>query len=110
MQSPAYTPFSITVRPDRSRVAVIPRGELDGNGVDALELEVRELRRAGFDHVVLDLRELTFIDSAGLRILLSLRNDALRGGQRLTLLRGPRNVQRLFELTETQGLFDWRDR
>jgi anti-sigma B factor antagonist len=110
LQSPVYTPFSISVRPDRSRVAVVPEGELDAGGVDALEQEVRELRRAGFDHIVVDLRQLAFIDSAGLRGLLSVRNDALRDGYRLTLLRGPRNVQRLFELTATQGLFDWRDR
>lgn len=110
MQPFAYTPFSITVQPERSRVAVVPEGELDSSVTDLLEREVRELRGTGFDHVVIDLRKLSFIDSAGLRVLLSLRNHALRDGHRLTLLRGPRDVQRLFELTATKGLFDWRDR
>lgn len=110
MPSLAYTSFSITVQPERSRVAVVPEGELDASVTDLLEREVRELRGAGFDHVVIDLRKLRFIDSAGLRVLLSLRNDSLRDGHRLTLLRGSRDVQRLFELTATKGLFEWRDR
>jgi anti-sigma B factor antagonist len=110
VQSPVYTPFSISVQPERSRVAVVPEGELDAAAIEPLESEVRELRAAGFDHIVIDLRRLSFIDSSGLRVLLSLRNDSLRDGHRLTLLRGPRTVQRLFELTATKGLFDWRDR
>jgi anti-sigma B factor antagonist len=100
--------FSIAVHPDRREVVVAPSGELDLSCVDALDAEVRELRAAGFDRVVIDLRRLEFIDSSGLRILLSLRNDAERAGHELALVRGPRDVDRLFELTGTRGLFDWR--
>ena len=90
-------------------VVVVPAGELDLSCVDALDDQVRELRAAGFDRITVDLRRLTFIDSTGLRILLSLRNDAKRRRQSLTLIRGPRTVQRVFELTATGPLFDWRD-
>ena len=74
-----------------------------------LDDELRVLRRRGCGHIVVDLRGLTFMDSAGLRLLLSLRNDASRDGFALTLIRGHRNVQRVFELTKTQSLFDWRE-
>jgi anti-anti-sigma factor len=37
----------------------------------SLEAQLRELHDVGFEHVVLDLRELAFIDSTGLRLILS---------------------------------------
>jgi anti-sigma B factor antagonist len=58
--------------------------------------------------VVLDLSGLRFVDSQGLGLLLSLRNDAKRNGHSLTLVRGPAVVQRVFALTGTRGLFDWQ--
>lgn len=83
-------------------------GELDLVSADLLERQVETLRQA-FDPIVLDLRRVNFIDSTGLRLLLSLRNAAKREGQDLILVPGPRRVQRIFDLTATRGLFDWRD-
>ncbi len=103
-----YVPFSVSVTPDRGEVAVVPRGELDLSSIDALEREVRELRDAGFEQIVVDLRHLTFMDSSGLRLLISLRNDAARNGHRLTLKPGSEAIQRVFAITGTRGLFDWR--
>ena len=88
---------------------MVPRGELDLASIDRLEREVGELRGVGFEELVVDLRGVEFLDSAGLRLLLSLRDDAQRGGYGLALVRGPACVQRVFELTATSGLFDWRD-
>lgn len=99
----------MAVLPDRQEVAVVPHGDLDAASADALQHEVRELRSSGFDRIVLDLRHVTFIDSVGLRRLLSLRNDALRDGYGLKLVPGPPDVQRIFEVTVTRSLFDWRD-
>jgi anti-anti-sigma factor len=103
------TTFSVAVVPDRREVAVVPTGELDLVSVDAVDREVRELVRAGFDQIVLDLRRITFLDSSGLRLLLSLRNDAAREGHKLRLVPGPAEVQRVFQLTATRHLFSWRD-
>jgi anti-anti-sigma factor len=75
--------------------------------VDALQTEVRELRRSGVGRVVLDLRRVEFMDCAGLGVLIVLRNDAKRARQQLTLVPAPPRVQRLFALTRTRGLFDW---
>jgi anti-anti-sigma factor len=59
--------------------------------------------------MLLDLRGVEFLDSTGLRILLSVRNTALREGYTLTVVPGPARVQRVFDLTGTRGLFAWRD-
>ena len=102
--------FSVGVVRDRDEVVVALTGELDLATADMLEREIRELRHSGCDHIVVDLRQLDFMDSAGLRVLISLRNTAKCVGHRLILVPGPRQVQRIFDLTATRGLFDWRDR
>lgn len=103
-----YVPFSLSIVPDRDAVNVVPAGELDLACVDEFEREVRELISRGFDHVVIDLRDVVFADSSALRMLLTMRHDAKRDGHRLTLIPGPSHVQRLFDLTATRALFDWR--
>ena len=101
-------PISITVAPERAEVAVVPTGELDLASIDAAERAVRALGGAGLTEMVIDLRQVTFIDSAGLQRLISLRDDASRNGCTLTLEPGSRQVQRLFEVTGTRDLFNWR--
>ena len=103
-------PFAISVVPDREDVVVIPAGDLDLSTADRLADEVRDLRDAGFGLIVLDLSDVQFLDSSGLRLLLGLRRDAERDGHHLRLVPGRPCVQRLFELTATHDLFDWRDR
>jgi anti-anti-sigma factor len=53
--------------------------------------------------VVLDLRDLTFMDSAGVHTLVDASASARQLGRRLILLRGSPNVDRLFALTGSAG-------
>lgn len=48
--------------------------------------------------IVVDLRELTFVDRAGFSAILSAHQRARRSGRRLVLVRGPAHVNRLLEL------------
>lgn len=107
--SPAHEAFSLSVVPNRQEVTVVPSGDLDLASCEELDREARELRDRGFDRIVIDLRRVGFLDSSALRVLLSLRNDAKRNHHTLTLIPGPAPVQRLFAITATRGLFDWRD-
>lgn len=107
LASPA--PFSVSLVPDRGEVVAVLSGELDLASADVLEREVRAMRMQGIDRVVVDLRLVEFMDSTGLRLLISLRNTAEREGHDLIIVPGPRRVQRIFELTATRGLFHWRD-
>jgi anti-anti-sigma regulatory factor len=45
---------------------------------------------------------------SGLRLLLALRSDAQRDGHILRLVPGSPEVQRIFALTGTRTLFEWR--
>ncbi len=105
----AAQPFCVDVELDGDAPVVAVRGELDLYSADMLEHEVVGLHGAGHDCVVVDLSEVVFIDSTGLRVLIGLHRSAESDGRRITLVPGPRQVQRIFELTATRGLFDWRD-
>jgi len=99
--------FSLNVTPDRDRVVLVLAGDFDLEHVDSVEEVVGELRRVGFDRIVIDLRRVRFIDLAGLRLLLVLRDDAERDGHHFELRPGPSAVQRLFALTRTGHRFQW---
>ena len=105
---PLFTPFAVSVLRSADEVAVAPRGELDLASVDELTREVEELWATGFRRVLIDLTALEFIDSSGLRSLLELRKTAASDGHDLALRSGPAVVQRIFNLTGTARLFDWR--
>jgi anti-anti-sigma factor len=90
--------FQTTVTGDTAVVAL--SGELDVAGTALLE---NELDRIVADHepsgVVIDLSDLAFMDSTGLRLIV-LADDRARGdGRRLTLVRGQPDVHRVFEIT-----------
>jgi anti-sigma B factor antagonist len=53
--------------------------------------------------VVLDLRELEFMDSSGAHALVSHAVRARKGGRRLVFLRGPAIVDRMLTLTGCSG-------
>ena len=73
-------------------------GALDIATAPRLAATLRE-SQADAQLVVLDLRELAFMDSSGVHAIVDASSDARQLGRRLLLLRGPANVQRLFALT-----------
>jgi anti-sigma B factor antagonist len=93
--------FSVDVRPDRQRVFVVPRGELDMATVDRLAAEIEELVGRGFETVVVDLRAISFLDSSGLHLLLrqSARSDA-----HVTLIDGAPPISRVIDLAGVRHL------
>ena len=77
-------------------------GELDFATALGVELRLEEAIRQA-DRVVVDLSNLDFIDSTGLRTLLESHAAARREGVQLELVPGPEAVQRVFEVA---GLLD----
>lgn len=93
--------FEVRVGPDREKVWVQPAGELDLAAVSELGEQVRQLIEVGFARLIIDLRALSFIDVAGLRLLLDLAEQASRDSWRLSLIQGGRQPRRIFALTDT---------
>jgi anti-sigma B factor antagonist len=95
--------LGIEIRHEADRVIVRLEGELDmanaprlQSAVDGAELDAEAM-------VVLDLQQLQFIDSTGLRIVLSVRERALARGQEFAVTPGSQQVQRLLSLTGVAG-------
>ena len=84
------------------------RGELDVATAGIFEAALCCVWSRGVDGVEIDLRGLTFIGSAGVATLLEASSRARDAGCTLTLVRGPRPVQRIFELTGIEGRFTFR--
>lgn len=58
-----------------------------------------EYALAGARLVIVDLRRLTFMDSAGLAVIVTGHRRARRSGRRLVLIRGLGQVDRLLQIT-----------
>lgn len=74
-------------------------GELDLLSSPALEQELERVNSADCDVVLLDLRELEFMDSTGLHVLIKAHQQAHDAGRDFVLTKGGDQVQRLLDLT-----------
>jgi anti-anti-sigma factor len=92
-------------RHERDALVIAPEGELDLESASDLRAVLDEHLGAGLPRLVLDLRGLTFIDSTGLRAVIEADRSAAARGVDLTVLPGPPQVQRIFEVTGTADIF-----
>jgi anti-anti-sigma factor len=86
-----------------ARHTVLMRGELDLGTAADLEVAILSLCDGGATEIVLDLSELGFVDSAGLRAIVGARAICEEHDCSLQLTHPRAQVKRLFELT---GLLD----
>jgi len=91
--------FGITVSADNGRTLIAPSGELDIATTPALEQAITEATALPGAELVLDLRELTFMDSTGLRTLAQTNARAEADGFTLSIVRGPRQIERVLEIS-----------
>jgi len=82
--------------PDAAWVHIV--GELDIATTPQLERTLRDAQRHA-RLVVLDLRELAFMDSAGVHAIVKAGIRARQVARRLLVLSGPMHVDRIFTLT-----------
>ncbi len=78
---------------------IVLASEADLAGTAAIEAAIEQASLAESPLVVVDLRNLTFIDSSGLQSLIRGHEHCLLRGHEMQIIPGPANVQRLFELT-----------
>jgi anti-anti-sigma factor len=102
-------PFEVEVRPERDAVRLCPSGEVDIATVDRLREELQELKSAGFKRVILDLRQATFLDSAGLHLVLEADAASRADGWDFAVIQGPPVVQRSFEVAGLLGQLPFVD-
>lgn len=107
----AGLPGAFTLRCARRGAAhvITLSGELDLATAPAVRDELVAAEATDADRIVLDLSALTFIDSTGLRTIVQGCARSKADGDRLRLLRGPTQVQRIFEITATTDMLPFID-
>lgn len=91
------SPVIAADRDDR-RARLVLGGELDMAARFQAEQALDQLLAEPVEQLVVDLGEVTFVDSTGMGLVLELHDRARSEGFKLRLLRGPDEVQRVFEL------------
>jgi anti-anti-sigma factor len=94
----------IAAERDGRRARLVLGGELDMTARFQAEQALDELMAEPVEQLVVDLGEVTFVDSTGMGMILELHDRARREEFRLRLLRGPDEVQRVFELAGVADL------
>jgi anti-anti-sigma factor len=99
-------PLTVTCRDDADATLVTVRGELDIASVGLLEAAVRE-RRPLQRRLRLDLSEVTFFDSTGVRALLQARRIAIEDtGRPAELVAASPAVRRVLDMTGASDVFE----
>jgi anti-anti-sigma factor len=91
--------FHVQVQSADQAAVIVVSGELDLASAPALEEELDRAVTNGADLVIVDLRELEFIDSTGLGLLIKANRKAEEAGRRFAIVRGQSQVQRLLGVT-----------
>ena len=84
-------------------------GELDISSAAKVEDELSRVEPRKPEQIVLDLSALDFMDSTGLRLLIAADARARDEGRRLTIVKGPEPVQRVFRITRLEERLDLVD-
>jgi anti-sigma B factor antagonist len=88
----------IDVRTAPDRVVLELHGELDLLGAPLLQQRIEQADLGERPILVLDVSDLQFVDSAGLRVILAAHEGARQRGQEFALTRGSEQVQRLLSI------------
>jgi anti-anti-sigma factor len=94
------TKFEITEQATEPTLELSITGELDMNTVELLTVQVERHLADGTRALRLDLAELGFMDSSGLRLLIELHDRSQREGWELTIVQ-PRSESALMVLRAT---------
>jgi anti-anti-sigma factor len=84
-------------------------GELDLSTVAKVQEELRRIEADPPETVVVDLSKLTFLDSTGLRCIVTADERAREEGRRVVIVRGPDPVQRVFAITRLEERLEMVD-
>jgi anti-sigma B factor antagonist len=87
-------------------VCVELSGELDYARAYAFDREMQAVEEVAAVAVAIDLRSVSFIDSAGVARIIAARRRADRAGRRFAVVRGSKAVDRVLALTALDQQFE----
>jgi anti-anti-sigma factor len=99
-------PLGIDVQIADDRTLVTLSGELDASTATLLYDQLSDLEIEDVEHVVLDLAQVSFMDSTGLSVIVTEHKRLQHSGGSLTIFAPPSSVRRLFEITGLDVILD----
>jgi anti-sigma B factor antagonist len=96
----------IEVAQDGGTAVLMLHGELDLATAPALNTQLETASATGASAIVVDLTELEFMDSTGLRSILLAHERCGESGQRFAIVPGGRQVARLLEIARVEDHLD----
>jgi anti-anti-sigma factor len=96
-------PLTIDASREGDVAVLVLRGELDPHTAPRLRAQIDSAVDDGAHDVVLDLAGLGFIDSSGLRVIISAHKEAGERGGRLVLRSPSPTAKRLLDITGLLG-------
>lgn len=88
---------------------VILRGRLVLNYCTDVKNRLGNLLTSQVDQMYVYMAEMTFLDSAGLGVMVGLKMNANKSQTRLTLLSPPQRIQDIFRISKLDTIFDIRN-
>lgn len=96
-------PFTVERLDDTVQVHLKLQGDLDLYSSPALDDALVAIEGEKWPTIVLDMRELAFIDSMALRLVMRTQARAEQDGRRVIVVRGPEFLDRVLELSGLAG-------
>jgi anti-sigma B factor antagonist len=99
-------PFRCEALPCGERIVLVVGGDLDMASVGAVRNKLAAVVHEGWQRIVLDLRDVEFIDSQGLHMLLDADREARGGGWSFAITDGSEPLARLLAITGLEDHFE----
>ena len=103
------TEFALEVVEVAGSVRLVLRGELDAASAPAADRALLELLEGGSGRITVDLRELDFMDSTGVKFLIDGRDAARERGVQIALVYDEGVVERVLTVSGVATLFERQD-
>jgi anti-anti-sigma factor len=104
-----YSTLWCAARRRRGEYVIHVYGELDLATVADFDSALREAEASTAKRIVVDLAEVSSIDSTGLRSLVLFNERCEAAGRSLVIRRGSRRTQRVFEATQLEDRLPFED-
>jgi anti-sigma B factor antagonist len=106
----ALTPLALERGGTPNRPVIVARGEIDVATSPLLRSELAVVLTLRPDEITLDLRDVSFVDSSGLGVLVgALKRLREAGGDRFAIVGAQDAVRKIFGITGLNTMFDLVD-
>ena len=96
--------MEFTIKEDASTITITVRGPMELNSIKEFQNKIIELGAASPRNVILDIKEVEYIDSTGISVLITLNRQQKQNGKSLTITNASQRVANLLELSSLSDL------